>query len=714
MTEQDIDLRAIAGILRRHLSVVVTTFMVTFALATAFVVAVPSKYTATALILVDPEPKNLLAPTPAFQTTSNSGSARIDSEVEILRSSATALAVIATEDLISDPEFGPTISWAEKLRRAIGVANAATIAPHLLTAKTIARFKTAVAIRRKGLTHLISVSVSSQSPQRAADLANAMSRVYIQQQVNAKTSVSINARNVLNGQVDAAAQSLADREKAVDEFVVQIIPQLGAAQDNPDIAKLDLTLSRNAEKIAKIVSKRNTVDAFLGDQDWVGLARSLDDAALENIASQRAVLVKSLSGDSGPVVLDSDLGRQLASLEAALEQQISQTQSGMTQTLVALEQQSAALRRDIRQSILKTDLAPDVLASIYAKRQNANIARAQYETVLARLQDVETQSRIQIADSRLVSPALAPVAASFPNKNLVFLAAFAVASSLGLTLAFVKEFYVGGVTSPTQLSELLQLPTAAVIPRQSHQNEDRLSMAELVIDAPLSIYSESLRKLRASVDQSFRKPNSVLPKVSSGKVILVTSALPAEGKTTTALSLARTYALAGSKTLLIDADLRIPSVHRHVGLDPQAGILAYLRNPSDPDLSRKFYAKDPASPLAMILGSSRSDTPTDQLLNSATFENLLSQAKEVFDIIIVDSPPVLPVVDARYIAGYVDAVTLVVKWAATSQGDLRTARQTLREATRPETGIFPVLTQTVMSAGDSGSDTYYSSYSAAI
>ena len=126
------------------------------------------------------------------------------------------------------------------------------------------------------------------------------------------------------------------------------------------------------------------------------------------------------------------------------------------------------------------------------------------------------------------------------------------------------------------------------------------------------------------------------------------------------------------------------------------------------------FTRDPASPLALIMGAGRSEFATDQLLNTATFEALMSQARNVYDITIIDSPPLLPVVDARYIAPQADAVVMLVKWAATNQSDLRAAIQPLRGAMNERASLFPVLGQSVARPRTSRYNDYYDGYSAAI
>ena len=152
---------------------------------------------------------------------------------------------------------------------------------------------------------------------------------------------------------------------------------------------------------------------------------------------------------------------------------------------------------------------------------------------------------------------------------------------------------------------------------------------------------------------------------------MVTSAIPGEGKTALALALARTYAQAGCRVLLIDADLRKPDLHHVLGFAPSEGFLDYLREPDATREEDGFYADDPRSAAGVIVGRGRSDLPTDQILQSATFDALLRRARTQMDITILDTSPLLSVVDARYVAQRVDAALFCVRFASTGQADLR-------------------------------------------
>jgi capsular exopolysaccharide synthesis family protein len=182
-----------------------------------------------------------------------------------------------------------------------------------------------------------------------------------------------------------------------------------------------------------------------------------------------------------------------------------------------------------------------------------------------------------------------------------------------------------------------------------------------VVKAPMSFYAEAMRRLRASIDQTLLRTGSI---ADGATVVMVASTIPAEGKTTTSISLARTYAISGKRTLLIDCDLRKPSISRTLGLSGKTGLLDYLvATPDAPVELADIMALDPITDLEIIPSMGRSNRPTDQLLTSRAFTELMAAVRDHYDVIVLDTPPMLPVVDGRYLAHHADAIALVIKWA---------------------------------------------------
>ena len=336
----------------------------------------------------------------------------------------------------------------------------------------------------------------------------------------------------------------------------------------------------------------------------------------------------------------------------------------------------------------QTDLQPEQLVMTYGLQQEAYIARAHYQTLLSRLRELEAQARLQVADSRIVSPALVPLHPSAPGYWSVLGIALAVGLSVGLGLAVLRDHVAGHINNAHQLADLLQAPVATSVPCLGTPEQ----VSDVVLTDPLSPYAESVRQLRVSLDHGFRTQGSA---ANEGRLIMITSPAENEGKTSLALSLARTYALSGRKTLLIDADLRRPGVHEALGLQPEFGLIDYLRHPNDPEIAQAFYTQDPdvpvETPLSLVLGSVGADRPTDQLISSVTFELILQDVRRSFDRIIVDTSPLVPVVDTRTIAHTADALVLVARNRQTRRADIRGAVQILAETLTRDTLVFGVL-----------------------
>jgi len=341
-----------------------------------------------------------------------------------------------------------------------------------------------------------------------------------------------------------------------------------------------------------------------------------------------------------------------------------------------------------------------VLTEIYSLQQSSEISRNQYQKLKTRLLELDTQSALQLPDSRVVSAALVPTTASFPNSKLILALSFIVAVGLGVGLAVLREYFIGGFVSENQIEAVLKVPLSAIAPRQATGDEHHKltnptsSLADLMVTAPLSLFSESVRRLRLTLDQQERKhPAPKRQDSDEGAIIMVSSALPAEGKSTMALSLARAYALTGKRTLLIDCDLRKPSVNKHLNLEPNHDFIDYLRQDRSSATLTSLIMRDPLSNLTVLLGGRRSDIATDELVMSDKMGRILASARKHFDYVILDTPPVEPVVDGLYLARHADMIVFVIKWASTPQSSAKRAVAALKENKNPNAGIVTLLNQ---------------------
>lgn len=719
----ELDLKAILAILQRQRRLLAATLLVVLGIALAYLVAATPIYQSTVLIQVDGRSSNLLDPTGSGQEQSAILNSRVDSEVEILRSDATALAVIQRANLIENPEFGPQLSWFEKLsialgldfdgnglRRAIGLS-AKTEVPGSLVDSTLQKLQDSVEVRRRGLTYLIAISMSSEDPASAAEIANSYAKTYIERQVAAKTQSTIDARDVLRRQIETAQLDLAASETAINAFIEDNLARLETETRDPEISVLRGRLTDAKEQQVKLRNQVTSAETAIQTGDWIAVDNILRDSAVGELARQRSELEARLGAIEQGSAEAVDLADELEQLETDLRTQSTATVRILQEDMSSMREREADAQEQLRSLLLTSDLSAGMLAELFNLQQSATAARDQYQTLVEREQDLGTLANLQLADARVVSEALAPVSAAFPNRRLILALALVGGIGLGTLLAFLKEFYIGGVVSASQLGNIMQAPVPVTfgILDQVKLGDDP---AGVVLVAPMSLYAETFRKLRAAIDVGLAQSLSTQSsdEKALGSVLLVCSALQAEGKSTTAIALGRTYALAGVRTLLIDADMRKPTIGKRLDLPPNEGLIGILNRKESDDPAPIETSRDPSSPLVVIPAGERSSTPTDQLLNDEAFKSLMQLARESFDIVIIDSPPLLPVVDTRYLARHAHAVIHVVRYATTTQGEVREATTQLREHLKPGAhylGVLNLEERTDLRYGYYGNYSYY-------
>lgn len=689
MDETTIDLRQIFELLRRQLRLIAVTVFAVLVLAAFVVFSLAPVYTASALILVDPSRKNLLAGD--AQSTNTAGdSARIDSEVEILRSDNILLKVIEAENLLSQPGV-VSLPLTARILAFLRLGEPELPTSEQALNQALTGLRSAISVQRRGLTYLISIQARSGNPEQAALLANAVADVYILDQLASKVDSSLASRDLLQARIEQARKDIIASESSFDDFIERNIQQLADAPGGTQVANIRDQIGQLEQARNRNTELADTVRETLAQGDLDTLVDTLGSTALTELEQQRAELLARIEGSTAESPTAVDLTAALSDIDRRLRDTATSEVEDLQATITQSQEREAALRGQLRTAVLGSQLSADTLTQLYSLQQSAELARRQYEQLLSRVQDVEAQANLQLADSRIVSPALAPLTPSFPNKLLLLTIAGIVAVGLGIALAFLYDSLIGGFTSETQLSSVLRTKTALSVPRVRVKSEKE-SLADLMATAPLSIFPESIRRIRVALEQSIRANRNV-EGASGGKIIVISSTAPNEGKTTLALALARSYALSGHHTLLIDCDLRKPSLHRHLGIEPSRGLLDFLASEETQDNINSIISKDSMSPLTSIVGARRSDVPTDQLLAGPSFARLVRAARSTFDFVVVDTPPVGPVVDSLYVTPFADAIVFVTRWASTSQLDAKRAVADLAKSKAPDAEIIGVVNQ---------------------
>jgi capsular exopolysaccharide synthesis family protein len=326
-----------------------------------------------------------------------------------------------------------------------------------------------------------------------------------------------------------------------------------------------------------------------------------------------------------------------------------------------------------------------------------------YEGLLEKLKEAGVTAGLRSNNFRPVDMARVPTEPSEPNipRNLAF--ALALGLTTGIGLAFLLEGIDNTVRTPEQAQIVSGLPSLGMIPLGSAMLTDtgraRLTVAsskeavELVTQSrPQSQMAESYRALRTSL---------LLTSVGAPpKVILITSALPQEGKTTTSINSAIVLAQKGTRVLLIDADLRRPAIHKTLGMGPRSGLSNVLTGTAN---LQQVIVRSALLPSLYVLPAGTTPPNPAELLASSAMKDVLEELRGQFDHIVIDTPPTLSVTDGVVMSTWSDAVVLVIRCGQTTKQALRRARDILMQVNAKVSGVL-------MNAVDLSSPDYYYYY----
>jgi succinoglycan biosynthesis transport protein ExoP len=657
-----LDLRTFVRILRWRARLVVVATLATALLVLAGLTIVPAKFKATTILLLDPrEPR--VTSSEAVLSGIGSDAAAVESQVELIQSSVLAEKVIAKLDLAGDPEFtAPSLSETAKN----WVLSALSL-PHAPTPSTISRlverFERGLTVKRRGLTYIIEVNYSSADAEKATRISSAVSEAYLADQQAARSALTGQASDWLLQRIDEMRERLRKSEQAVADYkqTHQIV----------DVTRGDNLIARQIEDLNQQLALARTHKAQAGSRleqvraagkergNIDALAEVLQSPVISNLRNQysdAARLEAQYSGiyaDKHPALIavrsqlavlreqiDSEIGHILASVGKDYDAAQSQEQS--------LEGELAKLKRESG-TLGETDVALGEL------EREAQADRALFEQFLGRVKETSEQQSLQIADARIVSPALVPTRPERPATSLLLLVASACGLIFGVGLALVAEQLRRGLRTPGEIEQWLGIPGLGFLPEQAAGRLRRRKPHRHAIDYPASDFAAGLWALATRCRRAQRHGTT--------EVLAVVSALSGEGKSTVSSNLALAFASSGVRTLLIDGD-------------PHAKATTRFYKASGPGLGEVLSAgadrwsvtvTDRASGLS-VLGAG---IPTGLSDEKAITEMLRDYGQDV-EMIVVDTPAILSIEGGAWI-DCADRIIMVVEWGVTERDSIRDA-----------------------------------------
>lgn len=677
-----IDLRDIYRVLRTRLKVITGTVATGLGLVIIFLLLATPQYTATTELIIDPR-RNVQAVESAVPELSLDNPT-IESEVEIIKSSSVAHRVIKKLNLKRDSELnsaGPLRTLLKTVSAWIGLADAdaetkTSDAEEDARLNAITqRFGNKLNVQREGLTYVINVSFTSEDADKAARIANEVADAYLLDQLEAAYQSTQRANSWLNDRLADLRQKLEAAEKAVEIYRARN-NLVGPADETPfdtQLKKLneELVLAKvqTKEKLAAVQQVQHIRESrgSLTSIDVVANSEVIQklEAEMAKIAQREAEL-KTRFTSQHPKVLNVQAERR--DLRRQISTAASQIGKNIENEYEIAKRREQSIENSLKELKQKTSGARQSSIRLRELEREAEANRTIYQSFLSRFKETDAGKSWDTTQSRIITRAVPPGASSFPKKSMTLALAFVAFSIFGCGLAFLLEHLDNSLKTGEQVEDILHIAHLGSIPKLDStalkDQGQKIPVDRYVVMKPLSAFAESIRALKVGVQLS----NIDTPP----KVILVTSSMPSEGKSTISMSLAQHSAQAGSRTILIDADLRNPSLTRRVVQEPGPGLIDLLaHNVSlEQALIRDKTGFD-------MLQTSNVSQNSAEILGSQSMKQLVNQLRQIYDFIIIDTSPIVPVIDARMLVNDVDAVVIVAEWDKTPRDIVRGAIRSL-------------------------------------
>lgn len=582
--------------------------------------------------------------------------AMVDSEVEVIRSRALAETVVDTLGLQDDPEFNGTESDG-----VFGIGKKIVDKPLPVRRQTaVSRAMKALKVTRSGLTYVIDIQYTSTDPGKAARIANAFATLYVEQNLDVKARATGNASDVLSTRLSRLRQDVENAEAAVQNYKIQnnLLSASGSSLTEQEISRLNLDVATARTQQAEAEARYSTAKSQMargGTGEDVGEA--LSSAVVQNLRSQKATVSRQLAdlqtryGPRHPLVLQTQ--QQLADLENQIKQEVDRIISGLQANVQISRQRTAAAQGNL--SMSRSQLATNNAAEVRLNEldRTAAAARTLYESYLSRYKETTEKRGLDQSDARVLAQAVPPRASSFPNRPLFLSLGLALALSAGAAAVVFRHMLDAGLSTGEQIEQQLGVRFLGSVPLVGKSVAARQEVGRFVVDKPLSAYADALRNLRASI-QFCRTGVEV-------QVVAFTSALPGEGKTSTAIGMCRSAAQSGAPTVLIDCDVRRASSAKALDLQVEKGLVELLRGEATLE---EVIVQDPLTS-AFFIPIARPRPDAEDLVSSPAMRELLAKLRKRFQMIYLDTAPVLAVADTRVLATIADVTIVLSKWRGT-------------------------------------------------
>jgi polysaccharide biosynthesis transport protein len=635
----------------------------------------------------------------------------LDTEVRILQSDLMALQVIRQLNLDKRAEFG---GHADQ-KQANLVADPLQVDSSRVSA-LLGAFRSKLHVTLIPNTRIIEIHFDSTDPQLSASAVNTLAATYVEQNFKTKFESTMQASDWLSKQlVDLQMKVETSQEKLVryqkeheilgtDEKTNITTEKLDELNKEMTEAEFDRMQKEAVYRQTQSSDPEVVAAAIVSDSPTGGSGSGL----LDKLREQQATLSLQVAelgtqfGPSYPKVVQ--LNTQLKEIDRQLQSETNKAVDHLKGRYMGALQREGMLREAFEKQKQEANKLNESAIEYSILKRDLDSNRTLYEGLLEKLKEAGVTAGLRSNNFRIIDAARVPTGPSEPNipRNLSFALVLGVITGVGL--AFLIENMDNTVRTPEQAQTISGLPSLGMIPLGSKSAGHKLSGKRLALAASQEVF-ETVTQVRpqSQMAESYRALRTSLLLSNLGappKVIMVTSARPQEGKTTTSINTAIVLAQKGVRVLLVDADLRRPSVHKTLGMGPRSGLSNVLTGSAT---MQQTITTSPILPNLFILPAGTPPPNPAELLASSNMRDLLAELRQQYDHIVIDTPPTLSVTDAVVLSPRADATILVIRSGQTTKQALRRSREILMQVNAHVAGVL-------LNAVDLTSPDYYYYY----
>jgi polysaccharide biosynthesis transport protein len=707
------------GFLRRQYLIILFFTLITAGAGPVYLAVTAPTYTARAKVIIGTQRAQFIQQQSIF-TDGPIDSAQLESQLQVLQSKNIASSVLEKLRLVDDPEFAPSRSgsirgWIKAIASSVVeklsvvddpefaaspggsilasirgmfavLSNLDATKPNLDAKEAaMAAFADQLTVSRVGLSHVIEISFSSRSPERAAQIANTVANVYILDQLEAKRESNRTAGTWLQERLQQLSVQSAKAELAVLEFKQQnnIVATDGKRVDEQQVTDLNARLVAARAQTSDLLARLNRIETIVraginGTFDGT-VSDVLTSPILSNLRQQYLDLTRREAdwstqyGRNHSAVVA--LRNRIRDIRSSTFEEVQRLAESYKSDYEIAKQRQEQIEKQLAEAVSRFRATDTAQVRLQELENAAKGYRDLYDAFRQRHIASIQQESFPIAETRLISPASTPTSKSKPKTTLVLALAIMGGIGLGLGVGLLRELADRVFRTTAQLQAALQMPCLALVPLLKDKGRNQLrrkqkSSGKVVdsrtiardsgvhwtaVECPFSAFAESIRSLKLAINLNVTSRRL--------KVIGVTSSLPNEGKTTIAAALAQLTAEVGNRVIMVDCDFRNPSLSRNMARKATVGLLDVI---SGERTLEEAAWRDPTTNLVLLPLVRKAPMPhPSELLAAESTRKLFDELRATFDYIIVDLPPLAPVVDVRAVTHVVDCMILVVEWGHT-------------------------------------------------